>query len=90
MVPETALDIAPEPDTDTGRAMATAPEAGMGTDRVKDAGTAPGTNPGMGPGTGLGMGTGLGTGTGRGTRTVTAMDPPRPSPSICARSSRPF
>lgn len=62
----------------------------MGADRVKDAGTAPGTDLGMGPGTDLGMGTGLGTGTGRGTRTVTAMDPPRPSPSIYARSSRPF
>jgi hypothetical protein len=94
------MDLAPETAADTGRAVAPAPvqEAGMDTDRVRDTGTAPGTDTDMGLGTDLGrgtgtavaMGTGLGTGTDLGTRTVTAMGPPRPSPSICARSSRPF
>lgn len=98
------MDLAPETAADTGRAVAPAPvqAADMGTDRVRDTGTAPGTDTDMGLGTGLGTdlgrgtgtavatGTGPGTGTDPGTRTVTAMGPPRPSPSICARSSRPF
>lgn len=96
------MDLAPETAADTGRAVAPAPvqAAGMGTDRVRDTGTAQGTDTdmGLGLGTDLGLGTGtavatgtdLGTGTDPGTRTVTAMGPPRPSPSICARSSRPF
>ncbi|GAX54176.1 hypothetical protein AQJ27_33450 [Streptomyces olivochromogenes] len=97
------MDPAPETAADTGRAVAPAPvqESGMGTDRVRDTGTAPVADMGLGRGTGLGMDldrgmgtalgtdTVLGTGTGPGTRTVTAMGPPRPSPSICARSSRP-
>lgn len=105
------MDLAPETAADTGRAVAPSPvqQSGMGTDRVRDTGTAPGADTDMGPGLGAGMGLGAGpgrdldrgTGTaletdtapGRGTvlgtLTVTAMGPPRPSPSICARSSRP-